>query len=320
MFHDLNARLIEAKKVCEEHQRIKDVLDALEQELVSEQMALSRAVTDLKWKIMALDKVNAVSLESLVNQLRGRKKEWVEDVRYAYEQSRAEHERRKRNLAAITQRQAQLQKQLESVADALPAYEAIHEQQIAYLVAQGGEYALKLLDVSSKIVACQEQEQRLAAIVDTGLQTVERLQTFVRDLLERSGHSRQIVGFSTTLWLLPVEVFVEILSNLPDEVALNNQVATLQTQFDVFQEQIAAIARQFWPPLSVKPIGGRSPEKIKLWLYHLQQIDNRLQTKLEQLQELISPLQAELEALHKNREQLVYIAWQAERKVFAGCP
>lgn len=310
MFQEINLKLIEAEKVIKEQRRLQKLLISIEQELVLEQMALSQAVTDLKHKTYNLNKVSSLSVESIYYRLRGRKKEWAEYVRDAHGKSQDEYVIRKKNVTALKNRRVEIQEQLEFLTENLPDCEDLRGQQIEYLIDQGHKCAPQLMDVSVKIAEFTKEKQAIAAIIATGEQAKEAFHNFAQGLVKRSGKNHRIIGASTTIWLLPVELFVESILDLPDEMALNAEVLALQGQLDIFQEQLVSFSRQFWPTILVKST-SYTPEKIKLWFYHLQQHDKRLQAKIEQLQTLEEQMQNEIDVLRNRREELLQPAWQA---------
>ncbi|MCA9972220.1 MAG: hypothetical protein KC425_18485, partial [Anaerolineales bacterium] len=173
-FQTLDAAVREAEKSLRESERLAHLLTRVERDMARQQAALSRAATALKWKTADLRQTEGFSLEAVYQRLRGRQKEWREDVRQAHAAALAQYAQSREKLASLEAERDALSAQLAALADAPQQVEAVRRRQAAFLMARGGEVG-ELTAVFDRLEAVRAELGQLVPVLAAGRQAMAQL-------------------------------------------------------------------------------------------------------------------------------------------------
>lgn len=311
-FEAINTQLIEAEQALQAQNRILDLLAEIDQDLIRKRAELSKAVTDLKWKTIALDKSNKPSVVSLFNGILGRRKEWEAAVQNGYELALSRYETHKNKITLLESEREALDQQLITLADSQERYLAARHQQQAFILAScKGESVDQLLTLSRQLQQTQSRCTLMKTALSAGTDAAKQLQAFIQRLAKPLSWVDGMFLAPTEIWLIPAAVMTE-----QSVIAkLSASAKDIQETLDDFQEKLAITSWQFWPALSITKPNSRFStleQLIRCWLYRSQQNQSRLNAKLDQLNRAVEDSQQTASELEAEQNRLIDVIWRKE--------
>lgn len=299
----INSQLIEARKTIRERDRILDLMASIDVELVQRRKDLSILVTRLKYEKQDVKELEGLSLAALYFKILGNHQEKLKKEAQEYLEAKLLVEQCKLTIASKENFQQELEAQLTALARCDEHYTQLQKIQDDVLLDLEHQSRHDLQKLIENIAQKQALAEEITEAIEAGNVVNEKLNEIVKIISEgkdiRGGWSRH---FSID----------------PISKAVTASLA-LQPELDRFQEELIDITAQFWPEPSLKTpadlevsmtmyilsdrlLGMRYTDqnKIRMWLYHLKTLHNKIQSKTSSLQSKFEQVVSETTRLNEK--------------------
>ncbi len=304
----INSQLIEARKTIRERDRILDLMAFIDNELIQKRKDLSILVTKLKYEKQDVKELETLSLAALYFKILGVHQDKLEQEVQEYLEAKLNVEQCKLTIASKENYQKELEAQLIALAKCDDQYTQLHQIQDEILLNIDHHKQHDLQKVIDRI----SQKQALAEEVNEAIEAGNVVNIKLNEIIKIISEGKDLTGgWSKHFSLDPISKAV-------------TESMALQPKLDRFQEELADITAQFWPAPSLKTptnfsvnttmyilsdrllgMKYKDPDKIKMWLYHLKSLQNKIQLKIAALQSKLEQIAFESTQLNEEKDRLI---------------
>lgn len=323
-FIKLDARIHETHKSIRERERILSIMELIDSQLHVLETDLLKLEGELVNKERDVEKLEAVSFESLYYRFMGRKDAQLEKELQEYADAKIAAEACKLQIASLNSNLRKFEEILVEIADCDEEYEQLKHEQIKLLAELNNPKGNRLQELTSNLALTSERIKEASEALEVGQIAIEGINQTISIL--KQGRNR--VG----TWSMQYNF-----SGSSDPVGQAIKIANYTQPFlDKFQLELADISQQFSvaPDMKIpeKPdmmfvqftsglAGNRFTDisaqpEIKHWFIHLQRLQKKVSVRITLLKEWHQSLSKSLMTIEEEKSELISELW--DQSIFQG--
>lgn len=315
-FEEINRQIIETRKALLERERILSVMASIDEQLAQERQKLPRLVTKKNIEFGDVQDLEDTTLKSIIYTLLRNRDLKLEQEAKEYLEAKLKLEKCQIRNASLEAHLAELEVCLIDLAESDDKLASLVSHQIELIVKLNTPEAEKLATLADTMPQLQSKNKEYNEALVAGLEVVIGIANVLDVLL----NGRNIWG----IWKSRSYSFS---TYNPIKQAIELSIL-VQPKLDRFQQELRDISLHFWydpnmrtPKRLEEPVfifelfhglsfsDSVNQSRMNKWVTHLQQLNKKIEVKLEMIENEIGFLEARIEKQENEKQLLIDRLW-----------